>query len=98
MPRGDRAHAYLWRRLCNCSEARVQIAGSDLNSLRGDRNKADYELEHTLVHRQALLQVACAERIMQSLRAATQEPAQSKIREAMKVYERDVLKDVSWRP
>src|SRR5438105_15217961 len=54
VPGGDRAHAYLWRRLSNSGEAQVQTAGSDLNSLRGDRNQADYEVDRTLSRREAL--------------------------------------------
>src|SRR5438876_12306521 len=48
VPKAERAHAYLWRRLSNCGEARVQNAGRELNDLRGDRNQADYEMDRTL--------------------------------------------------
>ena len=98
VPRGDRAHAYLWRRLSNSGEAQVQTAGSDLNSLRGDRNQADYEVDRTLSRREALLQVESASRIVQILNAAAVEPARAQVTEAMKRYEEDVLKEVTWQP
>jgi uncharacterized protein (UPF0332 family) len=97
VPRGDRAHAYLWRRLSNCGDIQVQLAGSDLNTLRGDRNRADYDVQQTLAHADALLQVQAAETIIQILDAVV-EPARTQITDAMMVYERDVLKDVTWRP
>jgi uncharacterized protein (UPF0332 family) len=97
VPRGDRAHAYLWRRLSNCGDTQVQLAGSDLNTLRGDRNRADYEVQQTLSHNDALLQVHAAARIIQILDAVV-EPTRTQITDAMKVYERDVLKDVTWHP
>src|SRR5437868_5477988 len=46
--RADRAHAYLWRRLSNCGDPKVQAAGQQLNDLRGDRNEADYNLKLSL--------------------------------------------------
>ena len=39
-----------------------------------------------------------AERIAQALDAARAEPVRTQITDAMKVYERDVLKDVTWHP
>src|SRR5205809_4179227 len=45
VPRAERAHSYLWLRLTNCGDATVQRAASNLNSLRGQRNRADYDLQ-----------------------------------------------------
>jgi uncharacterized protein (UPF0332 family) len=98
VPRGDRAHAYLWLRLSNCGDSEVVLAGSDLNALRRDRNFADYDVDKTLDHADAQLQVQTARRIVLVLDAATAEPTRTQVTEAMKIYERDVLKDVTWQP
>jgi hypothetical protein len=39
-----------------------------------------------------------AENIIRALDAAAVEPVRTQITNAMKVYERDVLHDVTWRP
>jgi uncharacterized protein (UPF0332 family) len=98
VPRADRAHAYLWMRLSNCGNLAIQVAGSDLNTLRGDRNRADYDVEQTITHAVALLQVQTANRIIQVLGAANAEPVRTQITDSMRIYERDVLKDVTWQP
>ena len=77
--------------------AQVKIAGSDLNALRGDRNVADYSVDQALVQRQALLQIQSADRLIQILDAAVDEPACTQIAEGMRNYERDVLKEVTWK-
>lgn len=98
VPRGDRAHAFLWLRLSNCGDAHIQVAGSDLSTLRRDRNAADYDVDRSLSQPDALLQVVAARNIVQALDAARAEPIRSQITEAMKLYERDVLKQVTWQP
>ncbi len=98
VPRGDRAHAYLWLRLSNCGEPDVQLAGSDLRTLRQDRNRADYDVEQTVTQADALLQVQAARQLVDVLRQATTEPTRTQIIDAMKIYERDVLRDVTWQP
>jgi hypothetical protein len=97
VPRADRAHAYLWRRLSNCGVAQVQNAGRELNDLRGDRNVADYELHRGLPHSLAEGQVLVAKSIIDVLDKASQEPTRTFIIEAMKAYERDILKEVTWQ-
>jgi uncharacterized protein (UPF0332 family) len=98
VPFGDRAHAYLWMRLSNSGEVNVRRAGSELNRLRGERNRADYEIRQKLAQIDALLQVQAAARIISTLDAAIAEPTRTKITEAMRVYERDVLREVTWKP
>lgn len=44
VPRSERAHAYLWLRLANSGHLATATAGSKLNTLNGDRNRADYDL------------------------------------------------------
>jgi hypothetical protein len=96
VPRADRAHAYLWLRLSNCGASAVARAGAELNSLRGDR--ADYDVERTADHADLQLQVQAARKIVQALDTAGVEPTRTQITEAMKIYERDVLRDVTWTP
>ena len=98
VPRGDQAHAYLWLRLSNCGDPQVQQAGSDLNTLRRERNRADYDIDQTFAQPVALLQVQAARRIILNLDAAALEPTRTRITDAMKIYERDVLKNVTWQP
>lgn len=98
VPRGDRAHAYLWLRLSNCGDPQVGRAGSDLNMLRQDRNRADYDVEKTVAQADALLQIQAARRIVNTLLQASVDPIRSQITDAMKIYERDILRDVTWQP
>src|SRR5713226_2034092 len=67
VPRADRAHAYLWLRLSNCGDPVVQVSGRELNDLRGERNRADYNLVSTISQIEAAGQVRIAERIIQAL-------------------------------
>ena len=98
VPRADRAHSYLWMGLCNCGEAAVQRAGAALDALRRLRNHADYDVARPLLQATALTQVQNARQVLQALDAAAQEPLKTQITDAMKIYERDVLKDVTWHP
>jgi uncharacterized protein (UPF0332 family) len=98
VPRADRAHQYLVFRLSNSGEAAVEQAGRDLETLRRLRNRADYDEAPALTQPQAAAAVQLAEGIIQVLDGARQEPARTRIRDGMIVYERDVLHDVTWQP
>lgn len=98
VPRGDQAHAYLWLRLSNSLHAQLQLAGSELNSLRRERNRADYDLDRTLGHDDARLQVQAARQISRILEVAATETARTQVRDAIRIYERDVLKQQTWQP
>jgi uncharacterized protein (UPF0332 family) len=97
VPQADRAHKYLVFRLCNCGDAGIQQTGYDLDRLRRNRNQADYELGAAISQNTAAARVLLAERI---IRVIDTIPAllRSQNTNAMKVYERDVLKDVTWHP
>ncbi len=97
-PKGDQAHAYLWLRLLNCGNQQVQLAGSNLNSLRRYRNQADYDVDQKLIQANARLQVLEARQIVQLLTAASVDPVRSEITDAMKIYERDILRQITWKP
>src|SRR5258708_5236476 len=98
VPRGEKAHAYLWLGLFNCREVQAQGGGSDLNQLRTERNRADYDIGQSWLQTDALLLVQATRRIIQILDAAGIDPTRTQITDAMRVYERDVLKQVTWGP
>ena len=98
VPRADRAHQYLVFRLSNCGESPVEQAGRDLETLRRLRNRADYDDAPAVTQPQAAAAVRLADGIIQVLDAARLEPARTRMRDAMIVYERDVLHDVTWHP
>lgn len=99
VPRGDHAHGYVWLRLCGSGHPLIQDAGNNLNHLRRIRNWSDYDLARFLDHGTAFSQIQVAESIVQVLEAvATNPPVQTQITDAMKIYERDVLAEVTWHP
>ena len=98
VPRADRAHQYLVFRLSNSGETPVEQAGRDLETLRRLRNRADYDVTPAITQAQAAAGVQLADGIIQTLDAARVEPVRSQITDTMKVYERDVLQDVTWSP
>lgn len=98
VPRADRAHAYLSLRLSNSGQVDVMRAGQDLNDLRQQRNRADYDERQSYTHATAAFVVQTAEEIIQVLDAASNAPIRTSITDAMKLYERDVLKDATWHP
>lgn len=95
VPQADRAHAYLWLRLSNCGEAQVERAGMKLNDLRRERNGADYHLGRTIRQVFAQKHLPIAASIIKALEFAALEPTRSTITATMKIYERDVLHDVT---
>lgn len=97
VPQADRAHGYLWLRLADCGDPQVRQAAVDLDGLRRLRNQADYDLQRPLPRRLASPQAPLARQIIHvfdNLSPATR----TQITDAMKVYERDVLGDVTWQP
>lgn len=98
VPRADRAHQYLVFRLSNSGEPPVEQAGRDFETLRRLRNRADYDELPALPQPQAFAGVRLAEHVIQTFDDARLEPVRSRIRDAMKAYERDILGDVTWSP
>ncbi len=98
VPRLDRVHAYLWRRLANCGDVEVRDAGNVLNFLRGERNNADYDFDQPLDQGGAATRVQRARNVILALEKAAKEPLKTQITEAMKTYERDILKEETWHP
>jgi uncharacterized protein (UPF0332 family) len=98
VPRADRAHQYLVFRLSNSGEPSVEQVGRDLDTLRRLRNRADYDEVPPVTAAQATAAVQLAETIIRVLDVAAKEPARTHMRDVMIAYERDVLRDVTWRP
>lgn len=98
VPQADRAHGYLRLRLSNAGHAATMTAGSRLLLLRRQRNWADYDDRRIITKAEAIQNVQEAEEIIRALDAATIDPVRTQITDAMKIYERDVLKDVTWHP
>jgi len=98
VPSKETAHAYLWQRLLNAGHPPTITAGGDLQTLRRDRNRADYEFDRPLAQRTATTQVNDAKKLIRVLEAAAYEPTKTQITDAVKIYERDVLKTVTWKP
>ena len=97
VPKADRAHGYLWLRLQNCSNADVIQAGRVLKDLRTHRNRADCEKQHALTQQDAAKYLIDAKAIVATLDQTLEEEISLQITEAIKNYERDVLKEVTWR-
>jgi uncharacterized protein (UPF0332 family) len=98
VPRADKAHDFLYVRLNNCGDPQVGPAGRQLKQLRDDRNQCDYNLRRLIPQHFASSQIRVAELIIQTLDAARLEPTRTQITDAMKIYERDVLHNVTWHP
>jgi hypothetical protein len=99
VPRADQAHAYLWLRLANCGQPDLNHAGANLQDLRRLRNWADYDNDRDFEHSIAFDQVLTAAGIIQLLDAASATPSVlGRITDAIKIYERDVLRHITWRP
>jgi uncharacterized protein YfeS len=63
------------------------------------RNRADYDLDQPFDHVTAFAQVQIAGQIVQLLDAlSTTASVRTQVTDTIKVYERDVLRQVTWRP
>lgn len=99
VPKGEQAHAYLWLRLSNCGHPDLAHAGAELNDLRSQRNWADYDFDRPLDQSTAADYVQAARDVVQLLEQAATMPALlSQMTATIRVYERDVLGAVTWRP
>jgi hypothetical protein len=96
LPRGEQAHAAVILRLSNASHPEVVHAGRNLSDLRSFRNLADYDLAVSFQHSKANALVINAGQIVELLRLVANEPTvKAKIADAIKIYERDVLRQVT---
>ena len=98
VPREERAHKYLSFRLMNAPVGQAVRAGLDLDQLRTERNRADYDLNSPFRQPAAMQHVQSAGQVIQALDALRQEPDRIALTDAIKVYERNVLGVVTWQP
>jgi uncharacterized protein (UPF0332 family) len=99
VPSADTCHKYLCLRLQNCGDPAVLRAGAKLDALRSVRNRADYDMAFPIPAGTAARFVQSAQDIIRALDAAAADPARRlAITDTMKVYERDTLQEVTWRP
>jgi hypothetical protein len=69
-----------------------------LDTLRTQRNEADYEFRGRLIQKTGRANVQKASGIIRTLESvAADTVAKTQITTAMKTYERDVLREVTWR-
>jgi uncharacterized protein (UPF0332 family) len=99
VPHADQAHGYLWLRLSNSGHPDVQQTGTDLKELRRIRNWADYDLDRPFAQDTALDLVQLSSATIQLLKSLPAAPTTlAQVIDTIKVYERDVLKQVTWQP
>ena len=98
VPQDQGGHKYVYRRLNNSGREEVVTAADHLRTLRTSRNLADYEVRGRLQLREAVRQVALARTVIRLLdELAESEAVLAPVVEAMRVYERDVLGQVTFR-
>ena len=94
--KNDQAHTGLYRRLSSSKSDVLIEAGRLLLALRSLRNQADYDLHTKVTQTLAVTSVGSATWIVATLESLTPEDRVA-ITEAMKIYERDVLREPTWR-
>jgi uncharacterized protein (UPF0332 family) len=97
VPRKE-VHAYLSRRLSNCGHPEVIDVARTLGELRDWRAAADYDAEPAVTRAAAFRTVARASDVIRLLEeVAANDSVRDRVTQAMRDYERDVLKEVTWR-
>lgn len=97
VPRSERGHSFCWLRISNCANSDLVQSGRDLNDLRGARNEADYDEKARIDSEDAEDAMEMAKIVVNNLDTALNEPARSQIQETIKRYEKDILKEVTWK-
>ncbi|OAI38814.1 hypothetical protein AYO40_06350 [Planctomycetaceae bacterium SCGC AG-212-D15] len=97
MSRADRAHTYLSMRLSNAGLTEAKHAGDALDTLRRERNRADYDLQKPTSQPHAQSHVEQARLIIETLGASSGEPTRTQLMDGVKKYERETLKENTWR-
>jgi uncharacterized protein (UPF0332 family) len=97
VPKADRAHAYLCLRLSNSGRSELVRAGQILQDLRGRRNIADYDRQRRVARPHADKAIADAREILSTIDTDLEAGVVKELTDAIKAYERDVLKEVTWQ-
>jgi uncharacterized protein (UPF0332 family) len=94
LPASPEAHQKLRFCLLQCGELAGVEAGEKLESLRKQRNYADYDLGHARSDKQenALFQVDVAREIVDALNLCREEPVWSRLRAKVRAYAADTLR------
>ena len=95
--KSDQAHAGMSRRLGVVPLEGWDVLARDLAQLRSDRNFADYDVERVFPKRLAVNCVTAAEQITDTLHKELTAAERQQAIAAIRDYERDVLRDVTWR-
>ena len=97
LPSRPAGHAAVWLRLANAGQPDIVQAGNSLNSLRGFRNQADYDLGTPFLEERAVAQTYVAQDIIDILDQLAEVPAVlARVVATIQVYERDVLHEVTY--
>jgi uncharacterized protein (UPF0332 family) len=97
VPQAEQAHGYLWLQLCNAGHVDLAKAGRDLGRLRSYRNLADYDIDQPFDSQVGSRCVLLGDAIVQSFDDAARLPTVlARIIAAIRDYERDVLKQITW--
>jgi uncharacterized protein (UPF0332 family) len=94
---GDQAHAAVRRRWSNSGNREWAKVGELLNDLRSERNVADYDLDKPFAARRADDAISDSDFVLTQLARSLTTEEQSKLVAEIRRYERDVLRDVTWR-
>lgn len=98
VPQDAGGHAYVWLRLSNCGRQEVVTAAQTLSDLRRERGYADYDLRREIRHRVTRELVSDASDVIRVLdELADSEAVLAQVVEAMRVYERDVRGEATFR-
>lgn len=94
LPPGPEAHQKVRLCLRECGQQEGIDAARQLESLRTERNRADYDLRDARfsTNRNALLQIEIAREIVRSLSACRQEPVLPQFRAGVRTYASQVLR------
>jgi uncharacterized protein (UPF0332 family) len=97
VPKADAAHAYLSMRLSNSGVPDFQDAGYSLNSLRFERNRADYDIDRSLKQSHARVLVAAIRQTVSTLMRILSRAESQTLVDAIRNYETTVLLESTWR-
>ncbi len=98
IPDGPTGHAAVWLRLANAGHPDIVAVGNGLNSLRGFRNQADYNLGALFLEALAVTQTEAAQDAISILDQLLTTPAiLAQVVAVVQVYERDVLHEVTYQ-
>jgi uncharacterized protein (UPF0332 family) len=98
IPDGPTGHSAVLLRLANAGQPDIREAGNTLRILRGFRNRADYDLDTPFLEAWAVEQTQQAHNLIRVLDELAATPTVlARVVAAIQVYERDILREVTYR-